>query len=542
VAIERCQQRNLLEESLGKIPGAVAVLDPNLCVRYANRPAARLFRVSDGWHPPARAGVLPESVLRQLQGQVEPPARGAACGRRVEYRQGIGGRDAWGAVLSCGITDWFDRNLGVVLHVQDMTYLYRLFEALGTIAEARDTEAVLDAMLELARKLGHRWGRLYMADPKRKGKLLSRRAFGCAPEVEEAFRAGLVPLDAGIADDPVAGLRAGTEKMRILCHYPDRDDGTLVTTASGLQAVNVKFPRWPAAVSHPIGDFWIDFPMANDSGMIGRLILECDPRLMPEDVRLLDVFARGLLRAVLRRTQEPARRERLLRQAAEWAMEGTANALGNRVVAALPALLCQYRDQEAANLALGPINRSFSEIIQSAIETVKWTSARLGQVDPQPREFDLAETVRRVLSDSPLQDRWTVAGDRSFLVWGDPGLLEMVFAELVENSVAAVPETEGLRVRVEWSTDQDSAGNETVRILYQDNGPGVSPEYKQQIFEPFFSHRPGQAGGLGLGLSFIRRILEAHGGGVSEIGDPEKGAQFLICWPRGRSAALRNGG
>ncbi|MCE9557716.1 MAG: GAF domain-containing protein [Armatimonadetes bacterium] len=61
-----------------------------------------------------------------------------------------------------------------------------------------------------------------------------------------------------------------------------------------------------------------------------------------------------------------------------------------------------------------------------------------------------------------------------------------------------------------------------------DQGPGVSAEQKNQIFQPFYSSR---VKGMGLGLSIVKGIVEAHGGSVVETGELGNGAKFIILLP-----------
>jgi signal transduction histidine kinase len=61
-----------------------------------------------------------------------------------------------------------------------------------------------------------------------------------------------------------------------------------------------------------------------------------------------------------------------------------------------------------------------------------------------------------------------------------------------------------------------------------DQGPGVAAGDKKSIFEPYRSSRPR---GMGLGLSIVKGIIEAHGGRVYESGEEGKGARFMILLP-----------
>jgi len=88
--------------------------------------------------------------------------------------------------------------------------------------------------------------------------------------------------------------------------------------------------------------------------------------------------------------------------------------------------------------------------------------------------------------------------------------------------------TSGARVEIELCQPATSA--ETVQIIIRDNGPGIPPEMRRHIFDPFYSGR--EAGrGLGFGLSKCWQIIRMHGGTV-EVGASETGgAKFTLSLP-----------
>jgi signal transduction histidine kinase len=93
---------------------------------------------------------------------------------------------------------------------------------------------------------------------------------------------------------------------------------------------------------------------------------------------------------------------------------------------------------------------------------------------------------------------------------GDESLLHRALVNVVQNAVQAVQSPEnrsGVR-RVELSAERRD-GEIVLRVA--DSGPGIPPEVRERIFNPFFTTR---ATGTGLGLAIVHRILDAHGGRV----------------------------
>jgi two-component system OmpR family sensor kinase len=113
-------------------------------------------------------------------------------------------------------------------------------------------------------------------------------------------------------------------------------------------------------------------------------------------------------------------------------------------------------------------------------------------------------------------------------VLGDEARLRQVLSNLVANALQHTPESAGVTVRV--GTDGDNAVLEVC-----DEGPGMTSEDAQRIFERFYradSSRARASGGTGLGLSIVDSLVYAHGGTVSVTTAPGHGCRFKVNLPR----------
>ena len=106
----------------------------------------------------------------------------------------------------------------------------------------------------------------------------------------------------------------------------------------------------------------------------------------------------------------------------------------------------------------------------------------------------------------------------------DPVRLEQILMNLLSNAIRHSPERASVDVKVEG----DAGGH---RFLVIDHGPGVAPEIRDRIFEPFERFDPHSGHGTGLGLPVSRRLAEALGGTLTVQETKGGGATFILKLP-----------
>jgi len=156
----------------------------------------------------------------------------------------------------------------------------------------------------------------------------------------------------------------------------------------------------------------------------------------------------------------------------------------------------------------------------------------------RPHDLDLHQQqipplIERALKEA--RDRWPdakVKVEREFAadlpeITLDGDLMERVFANLALNAYEAMGPGGGtLRVGAALATE----GKPGVEVTFQDTGPGIPPELRGQIFNPFFTTKEN---GVGLGLAIVSKIVDDHRGWIRVSSDSGKGAYFQLFLPEG---------
>jgi signal transduction histidine kinase len=117
-----------------------------------------------------------------------------------------------------------------------------------------------------------------------------------------------------------------------------------------------------------------------------------------------------------------------------------------------------------------------------------------------------------------------IARSRHLHVLADPARLRQVLEHLLENAVKyAPPDT---RVELDWTLVEG-----VVRIAVSDEGPGIPPEWRERIFEPYSRRETMTARGSGIGLYAARRLAESMKGRLWCEPAPGGGARFVLALP-----------
>lgn len=204
-----------------------------------------------------------------------------------------------------------------------------------------------------------------------------------------------------------------------------------------------------------------------------------------------------------------------------------ANALG-----AIAGWAAIAKEGQRVGEALDLIERSASDA---------WSTARtmLGEVSGQRAQseadqiIDLShftEQAARLLVPSSLKKQVSIHTEvtAGLLIKGERSSAWAIVWNLASNAVEALPAFGSVTLRL---TDH----NDTLRLCVEDNGPGMSPELRARVFEPYFTTKES---GAGLGLALVRQAVQTLGGSIALESEPARGTCFCVELPRAKSNSV----
>ena len=309
--------------------------------------------------------------------------------------------------------------------------------------------------------------------------------------------------------------------------------------------------RWQASIA--TGEpFEMVFPLRGADGQFRRFLTRVNP-VRDADGRVVRWFGTNTDVEAERRATEANDRLREREQAARREAEAASRAkdeflamlgheLRNPLAPILTALqLMKLRGSDDTARERVVIERQVKHLTRLVDDLLDVSRITRGKVELREEVVELADVVAKAIEmTSPLLEerQHTLRVDvrrRGLAVKGDPTRLGQVVANLLTN--AAKYTGQGGDISVEAASNGDD-----VVLRVRDNGMGIAPEVLPHIFDLFVQERQAidrAQGGLGLGLTIVRSLVERHGGTVAaHSAGVGRGAEFTIRLPR-TSAAER---
>ncbi|HQF56118.1 MAG TPA: HAMP domain-containing sensor histidine kinase [Fibrobacteria bacterium] len=176
------------------------------------------------------------------------------------------------------------------------------------------------------------------------------------------------------------------------------------------------------------------------------------------------------------------------------------------------------------------IHRNCNNLIRMAEDVLASAKVRAGAVVPRFEPGDVTEIVREsVRSLQGLADAKNVhislqQPEARFLRPLDVDFLTRAFSNVLGNAIKFSPHGGEIRIGLECDERE-------IRVAFTDEGPGISPEKRDEIFQKFRRGDAGSVSGHGLGLSIAQYFIDLHGGRILVEGVRGRGSTFLVGLP-----------
>jgi signal transduction histidine kinase len=156
--------------------------------------------------------------------------------------------------------------------------------------------------------------------------------------------------------------------------------------------------------------------------------------------------------------------------------------------------------------------------------------AKIGLAIIKPEKLDMNEIVRIIISNLEIkfkQARAQVCFDNLASCWADKAQTTQIFTNLIDNAVKYLDLTRLGQICIGGQQDKD-------RMIYcvSDNGVGIPAQDQDKVFEIFTRlASKAHAGGEGMGLTMVKRMIDRNNGKIWMISEPEKGSSFFVSLP-----------
>ena len=527
---EYWRQQRWLAKVVEEMPEQVSVIDRDYNILYLNKvkkeenrealkySSRKCYTVFEGRDEPCEGCPTMKSMdgVKIFQYPWVPHKEGEPCGFLVEISAAPLDRGAHGKATTA---------VEVSRLITETVRIRDLFKRLlGCVTD----EDVIQAALETFLALGYPRARHYRYDEENGGALRMADALPKGQELEEVIKGGKVSFEkGGHSRNPWYAVEKGRSVIMVFLESgedkePEEDDNRLCLVA------HTKHDKYRKLLGKEGSPEWIDVPLTDGcGGFLGKFSIDCQDESGFsgwKDAYYCEMVCTLAYHALVGLSAKEDRRTYLDRLTAE--LSHTLKSKAGLLKLNLELLNATSLSDEQTEIA-HRLHRATEFLRKSAI-----LSGQMAATVQREKMacIDIAKPVRdavELFADSRLQAE--LPGEPVF-VWGDADLVQEAVVQLLENAVDFVHHESGT------VTVSVTPREKEVLIEVIDDGDGIHPNMRDELFEPF-AHYPGHR--FGMGLAVVKKIVNAHGGSIEETGRLGQGARFEIKLPlaRGRDHA-----
>lgn len=262
-----------------------------------------------------------------------------------------------------------------------------------------------------------------------------------------------------------------------------------------------------------------------------------DRKLNPEQNSLLISITNQISVALVKERYDEDSKEASLLKESERLHQTLLNCISHELRTPLTAIMGaatalqqpqQDSNAESAKILTAEIVDSSERLNQVFENLLDMSRLESGMIQPKYEWFDLKELLRfaldrqkRLLAKHHIR---MICSDDSLYCYGDYDLLEHAFTNLMLNAAKYSPIGSEIQIAVQKLSEE-------LKVEISDQGPGIPEGLVPHIFEKFYRIPGTVAGGLGLGLSIAKNLIEVHAGKIHVTNGSEGGSRFTVTLP-----------
>jgi two-component system sensor histidine kinase KdpD len=352
------------------------------------------------------------------------------------------------------------------------------------------------------------------------------RSLAASRDLDEALPKALALIKNFFQADAAVWLRdeSGLSQHRASTFAPSSKDESVATWAfQKKQAAGKSTDTLPDADA-------LHLPLVTGDRAEGVLTVRIATPPTIEQRELLDAFAAQLALFVNKeRALEESRVAQVARQSQKL-QKTLFDSVSHELKTPLAAMTAALQ-QPQPNFA--ELQQAVRRLTRSVDHLLDATRLESGLLQPVREWCDPGDLLHEAIALSGLKEdsvRITITKDLP-TVSVDAALIQQALVALLSNAAAHAESDQPIEV--------SAARDESMLVLsVADHGPGLAPGEENKVFEKFYRGPGTRPGGLGLGLSIARQLVEAHGGQIVAQNRQNGGARFSICLPIGEPMQL----
>ena len=369
------------------------------------------------------------------------------------------------------------------------------------------------------------------------------RAIASAPTLNDVLRLAVAQIHQGFNAEVAFLLREENDQLAHIAH---------AASTLTLDEKERSVAQWTFSNRKPAGRLTDTLPLARarwlplitPNGAVGVMGLSLDADLTVDQTMLLETFASQIALAIERELLGEAAAHATLVAQSERLYKTLLDSVSHELRTPIAAIT------GAATTLLDPKTMAQAEARDALVEEIRLAADRLNRLVENLLDMtrlesgmlklrldwcDVGDLVSVTLNRiKPLLAQHRVSVDISPdlpLVRLDFVLMEQALHNLIHNSAVHTPP--GTRIRITAKMDPGA-----LVLIVADQGSGLPPEVLPRIFDKFYRAPGVQRGGVGLGLSITRGLVEAHGGTITAENYSQGGISFTIRLPQTEQSPL----